>query len=73
MRKILFVAALGLSLAGCQTLQSQRVKQGAIIGGVGGAAAGAVVAGSVKGAAIGGLAGAAAGATVGAIASHSRR
>lgn len=66
MRKILIVAAAGLALAGCQTVQQDRALQGAVIGGATGAVIGGV-AGRTGGAALaGGAIGAAAGGLIGA-------
>ena len=68
MRKILIIAiaAAGLALAGCQTVQQDRALQGAVIGGATGAVIGGV-AGRTGGAALaGGVIGAAAGGLIGA-------
>ena len=61
MRKILILLAMAVPLAACS-----QTEQGAAIGGLGGAAIGASVAGDpVKGAVIGGAVGAVAGALIG--------
>lgn len=64
MRKVLLVAAMGLTLAGCQTAREDRVLGGALIGGGTGAVIGGIAGRSVGGAVAGGLIGAAAGATI---------
>ncbi|MEP6563928.1 MAG: glycine zipper domain-containing protein [Mesorhizobium sp.] len=61
MRKILILLAMAVPLAACS-----QTEQGAAVGGLGGAAIGASVAGDpVKGAVIGGAVGAVAGALIG--------
>lgn len=64
MRKVLLVAAMGLTLAGCQTAREDRVLGGALIGGGTGAVIGGIAGRSVGGAVAGGLIGAAAGAII---------
>ena len=64
MKKILLVAAMGLTLAGCQTAREDRMAGGALIGGGTGAIIGGVASNSVGGAVAGGLIGAAAGALI---------
>ena len=64
MKKILLVAAMGLTLAGCQTARDDRMASGALIGGGTGAIIGGVASNSVGGAVAGGLIGAAAGALI---------
>jgi hypothetical protein len=64
MRRLLIVAAMALTLAGCQTAREDRVLGGALIGGGTGALIGGI-AGRTAGAAVaGGLIGAAAGAII---------
>ena len=64
MGKILLVAAMALTLAGCQTAREDRMAGGALIGGGTGAIIGGVATNSVGGAVAGGLIGAAAGALI---------
>ncbi len=64
MRKIFVVAALALTLAGCQTAREDRMLGGALIGGGTGAVIGGVASRSAGGALAGGLIGAAAGAII---------
>lgn len=64
MRKIFVVAALALTLAGCETARQDRVAGGALIGGGSGALIGGLATNSVGGAVAGGLIGAAAGAVI---------
>ncbi len=64
MRKVFLVAAMALTLAGCQTARDDRIFGGALIGGGTGALIGGV-AGRTAGAAVaGGLIGAVAGAII---------
>lgn len=64
MRRAVIVAAMALTLAGCQTAREDRVLGGALIGGGTGALIGGI-AGRTAGAAVaGGLIGAAAGAII---------
>ena len=64
MRKVLLVAAMALTLAGCETARQDRMAGGALIGGGTGAIIGGVASKSVGGAVAGGLIGAAAGALI---------
>jgi hypothetical protein len=64
MRNIIFVAAMALALAGCQTARQDRALGGALIGGGTGALIGGVASSSVGGAVAGGILGAAAGAII---------
>lgn len=64
MKKILAVAALALTLAGCETARQDRVAGGALIGGGTGALIGGLATRSAGGAVAGGLIGAAAGAII---------
>lgn len=66
MKKLMFVALLGATLAGCSEYsESDRTVGGALIGAGTGAAIGAIATGDGTGAAIGALAGGATGAVVG--------
>jgi hypothetical protein len=61
MKKLILIAAMGLALGACS-----RTERGAAVGGLGGAAVGAAVAGDpVEGAVLGGAVGAVAGALIG--------
>ncbi len=62
MKRILLISGLCLSLAACATARDQRMAQGAMIGGAGGAIVGGVTTGTTGGAVVGGVAGAAIGA-----------
>ena len=64
MYKILLVAAMGLTLAGCETARQDRMAGGALIGGGTGAIIGGVATRSVGGAVVGGVIGTAAGALI---------
>ncbi|MCK9915607.1 hypothetical protein MXD81_41265 [Microbacteriaceae bacterium K1510] len=64
MKKVLVVAALALTLAGCETARQDRVAGGALIGGGTGALIGGLASRSAGGAVAGGLIGAAAGAII---------
>jgi hypothetical protein len=64
MKKILIVAAMALTLAGCETARQDRVAGGALIGGGTGALIGGLASNSVGGAVAGGVIGAAAGAII---------
>ena len=64
MKKILAVAALALTLAGCETARQDRVAGGALIGGGTGALIGGLATHSAGGAVAGGVIGAAAGAII---------
>jgi hypothetical protein len=64
MRKVFIVAAVALTLAGCQTAREDRILGGALIGGGTGALIGGVAGRTVGGAVAGGLIGAAAGAII---------
>jgi len=64
MRKVFVVAALALTLAGCETARQDRVAGGALIGGGTGALIGGLATRSAGGAVAGGLIGAAAGAII---------
>lgn len=64
MKKVLIVAALALTLAGCQTARQDRAAGGALIGGGTGALIGGLASNSVGGAVAGGVIGAAAGAII---------
>ncbi|MCC8237305.1 glycine zipper domain-containing protein [Pinisolibacter aquiterrae] len=56
--------ALALTLGACASPRDQRMLDGALIGGAGGAAVGAIATGTGGGAVVGGVAGAAAGAVI---------
>ena len=58
------VAAVALTLGACSNPRDQRMVDGALIGGTGGAIVGGVTSGTAGGAVVGGVAGAAAGALV---------
>ena len=58
------VAVVALSLGACSNPRDQRMVDGALIGGTGGAIIGGVASGTAGGAVVGGVAGAAAGAVV---------
>jgi uncharacterized protein YcfJ len=62
MSRIMMVSVLCLSLGACATARDERMAQGAVIGGTGGAIIGGVTSGSAGGAIVGGVAGAAIGA-----------
>ena len=64
MRKIIVVAIMALTLAGCETARQDRVMGGALIGGGTGALIGGVATRSAGGALAGGVIGAAAGAII---------
>lgn len=64
MKKVLIVAAMALTLAGCETARQDRVAGGALIGGGTGALIGGLASRSAGGAVAGGLIGAAAGAII---------
>ena len=64
MHKVLVVAAVALTLAGCETARQDRVAGGALIGGGSGALIGGLATRSVGGAVAGGLIGVAAGAII---------
>ena len=64
MYKFMIVAAMALTLAGCQTARQDRQLGGALIGGGTGAIIGGVATNSVGGALAGGVIGAAAGAII---------
>jgi predicted small secreted protein len=64
MRKIFIVAAMALTLAGCETARQDRQLGGAVIGGGAGALIGGLATKSAGGAVAGGLVGAAAGAII---------
>jgi hypothetical protein len=64
MHKILLVAAMALTLGGCETARQDRMAGGALIGGGAGAIIGGVASNYVGGAVAGGLIGAAAGALI---------
>lgn len=64
MWKILAVAAIALTLAGCETARQDRQLGGALIGGGSGALIGGLATRSAGGAVAGGLIGAAAGAII---------
>ncbi len=64
MKKVLIVAAMALTLAGCETARQDRVAGGALIGGGAGALIGGLASNSVGGAVAGGVIGAAAGAII---------
>lgn len=66
MRKLVLLTsvALALVLGACTNARDTRMSQGALIGGAGGAAVGAIASGTAGGAVIGGVAGAAAGAVI---------
>jgi hypothetical protein len=62
MKNILIVVVLGISLGACANARDERMGQGALIGGAGGAIIGGVASGMPGGALVGGVAGAAVGA-----------
>jgi hypothetical protein len=62
MFKIIVASIIGLNLAGCATARDERMAQGAMLGGAGGAIIGGVSSGNAGGALVGGVAGAAVGA-----------
>ena len=64
MKKVLIVAVMGLSLAGCETARQDRQAGGALIGGGTGALIGGLATNSVGGAVAGGVIGAVAGAVI---------
>ncbi len=64
MRKAMIVAAMALTLAGCQTAREERMLGGALIGGAAGATIGGIAGRSAGSAVAGGLIGAAAGAII---------
>lgn len=64
MKKIILVAVMGLTLAGCETARQDRQLGGALIGGGTGALIGGLATNSAGGAVAGGLIGAAAGAVI---------
>lgn len=64
MYKVFAVAAVALTLAGCQTARQDRAVGGALIGGTAGAVIGGVAGGSAGAAVAGGIIGAAAGAII---------
>jgi hypothetical protein len=64
MRKIVLLAVMGLTLAGCQTAREDRILGGSLIGGGTGALIGGLAGGSAGAAVAGGLVGAAAGAII---------
>lgn len=64
MRKLIVVAVMALTLAGCETARQDRQFGGALIGGGTGAVIGGVATRSAGGAVAGGIIGAAAGAII---------
>jgi len=62
MKKVVIVSVLCLFLGACESAREERMGQGALIGGAGGAIIGGVASGTPQGAIIGGVAGAAVGA-----------
>lgn len=64
MKKVILVAVMALTLAGCETARQDRQMGGALIGGGGGALIGGLATNSVGGAVAGGVIGAAAGALI---------
>jgi uncharacterized protein YcfJ len=66
MRRLLFVLAATLALAGCQTVEQNRALSGAAIGGVAGTVIGAATGGTAGSALAGGAIGAGTGAIIGA-------
>ncbi len=62
MNRMIVTSILCLSLCACATARDERMAQGAMIGGAGGAIIGGVTTGSAGGAVVGGVAGAAIGA-----------
>jgi Prokaryotic membrane lipoprotein lipid attachment site len=64
MRKIIAIAALALTLTGCQTARQDRALTGGLIGGAAGGIIGGVATNSWGGAVAGGVIGAAAGAII---------
>lgn len=61
---LLSTFAVALTLGACANPRDQRMLDGALIGGAGGAAVGAIATGTGGGAVVGGVAGAAAGAVI---------
>jgi hypothetical protein len=64
MKKIIVLAVMALTLAGCETARQDRQLGGALIGGGGGALIGGLATGTAGGAVAGGLIGAAGGAII---------
>lgn len=64
MKQFIVVAAVALTLGACSNPRDQRMVDGALIGGTGGAIIGGVTSGTASGAVVGGVAGAAAGAVI---------
>jgi Prokaryotic membrane lipoprotein lipid attachment site len=64
MRKVVLLAVMALTLAGCQTAREDRILGGSLIGGGTGALIGGLAGGTAGAAVAGGLAGAAAGAII---------
>lgn len=64
MKHLIAIAAVALTLGACSNPRDQRMVDGALIGGTGGAIIGGVTSGTAGGAVVGGVAGAAAGAVV---------
>jgi len=62
MNRLITLSVLCLYLGACATARDERMAQGAMIGGTGGAIIGGVTTGSAEGAVVGGVAGAAIGA-----------
>lgn len=64
MKHFIAIAVLALTLGACSNPRDQRMLDGALIGGAGGAVIGGVASGTTGGAVVGGVAGAAAGAVI---------
>jgi len=64
MKKVAVLMLVGVSLSGCYWPTHNRVANGAIVGGVAGAAVGAVATGNIGGAAVGAGIGAVTGAVI---------
>lgn len=64
MKHLIAIAAVALTLGACSNPRDQRMVDGALIGGTGGAIIGGVTSGTAGGAVVGGVAGAAAGAVI---------
>ena len=73
MKKVVIVSVLCLFLGACESAREERMGQGALIGGAGGAIIGGVASGTPQGAIIGGVAGAAVGALAADMTRSSRR
>ena len=72
MKKFVIIALSALTLGACANPHDQRMADGALLGGAGGAIIGGVTTGTTGGAVVGGLAGAAVGAVVADVTGHHR-